>query len=93
MTKMELLGLKYVADILVYVRDTPDMTYGEIIYAVSECKGGERTIYLRLEDLRHAGLINTDSVRTGTTQCTVRLTDYGERIAEKMAELKEAVGE
>ena len=93
MTKMELLGLKYVADILVYVRDTPDMTYGEIIAAVSECKGGERTIYLRLEDLRHAGLINADRVRTGTTQCTVRLTDHGERIAEKMAELKEAVGE
>ena len=92
MATMELLGKRYVPEIIGHIENNPGQTYGEIIYAVSEAKGGERTIYLRLEELRREGIIDSEAkVLAGIVQRTASLTEYGADIAGKLHALQEAL--
>ncbi|MBQ6357408.1 MAG: hypothetical protein IJI97_00430 [Clostridia bacterium] len=92
MATMELLGKRFVPEIIGHIENNPGQTYGQIIYAVSDCKGGERTIYLRLEELRREGIIDSgERVLNGIIQRTARLTEYGTDIAGKLHALQEAL--
>lgn len=92
MATMELLGKRYVPEIIGHIENNPGQTWGRIIYVVSEAKGGERTIYLRLEELRQAGIIDSEErVLDGIIQRTARLTEYGTDIAGKLHALQEAL--
>ena len=92
MATMELLGKRYVPEIIGYIENNPGQTWGRIIYVVSEAKGGERTIYLRLEELRQAGIIDSEErALDGISQRTARLTEYGTDIAGKLHALQKAL--
>ena len=92
MATMELLGKRYVPEIIGHIENNPGQTWGQIIHAASEAKGGERTIYLRLEELRQAGIIDSgERVLDGIIQRTARLTEYGDDIAKKLHALEEAL--
>lgn len=94
MRKMELLGKEYTAEAIAYIGENPGSTYGQIIYAVAKRKAAERTIYLRLEDLKDAGITDTSVAAVdGIVQKTATLTEYGQMVAGKLRELKETVGE
>lgn len=91
---MELLGKRYVPEIIGHIENNPGQTWGQIIHAVSEAKGGERTIYLRLTDLQREGIIDIEERvldLDGIIQRTARLTEYGTDIAGKLHALQEAL--
>lgn len=92
-SNMERLEKRFVPEVILWIGEHPDRTRGEIIHAVSENKGYERTIYLRIEELLDAGIVEASGTKDakGFTPGTITLTEYGRRIEAKLRELVEVV--
>lgn len=88
---VDVLDKKYVIPILLNLRDNPGIGKSELFRNLKD--GNNKTIYIRLNELQAAGLIQVDTERRKHNTVLLYLTPQGQKVAAHIRDAVDAIRE